>query len=78
MTETDEVQGSAASQPNDAGTTTYSVELTFQTTEGEVIEMKDGCSTGCEPEVGKEVRVSYRPSNPKKARNLDSGCSVLT
>lgn len=53
-------------------------ELTFITNEGETIVFNDSCSSSDAPGVGEEVRISYRPSDPTDARNLDSKCKLLS
>ena len=58
------------------GGDTYQAEITYITAAGETITFRDSCSSSREPDVGDEVRVSYRASDPSKARNLD-GCSKL-
>lgn len=56
------------------GGTAYRPEVTFRTAEGELIVFNGTCSSVNAPNIGEEVRVSYIPSEPSEARNLDSSC----
>ena len=48
--------------------------VTFETDSGETVEFRDSCGSSDRPPVGSAVRVSYEPSNPKDAKNLDGYC----
>ena len=52
--------------------------VTFVTDSGEVVEFTDmsgdSCFASASPANGSEVRVSYRPTDPQDAKNLD-GCN---
>ena len=58
-------------QRNDNGGDTYQPEITFITDAGRTVVFRDKCTSNSRPEVGDEVRVSYRASDPSEARNLE-------
>ena len=59
------------------GARTFSEVVRFMTEDGDVVEFTGSVSTSNPNDIGSEVRVSYRPSEPHKARNLDDGGAVL-
>lgn len=52
--------------------------LTFGTDDGRTIGTSLKCNDSCCLNIGATVRISYRPSDLRGARNLDSGCKSMT
>lgn len=57
--------------------TLYATVFAFETEDGEMIEKTSKCRSSYHPRVGATVRVSYRPSHPYGARNLDNVCNKV-
>lgn len=51
--------------------------ITFVAEDGEKVEFTEYCTSTSRFDKDEEVRVSYRPAEPSRARNLDSKCKVL-
>ena len=63
-------------QTKNEGSDTHHPVVTFETDSGETVEFRDNCGSSNRPRAGSSVRVSYEPSDPKRARNLD-GCTIV-
>jgi hypothetical protein len=57
----------------------YIPQVAFMTVDGETVVFSDNrsnCHFGNAPQLGNQVSVSYLPSDPESAQNLNDGCAL--